>query len=207
MGPEDTERSDESRAAQEGIIQTATGLFASLGYDGTTLQMIADAAGFDIAYVTALVGNKRDLYLTVMERTFLDARVLFDSALAEFTPDRAGIHRLVNRYLDFCLDHPEKPALWIHRWLGDAADIVGLENIYVKPLLDDVTEALKAVVPSNLDIGLAWTTIAWCVYGFVVVGLPETWGHPKRPDNPAALKKFRTYLLKTADNIFLHLAS
>src|SRR5258708_25064071 len=96
------ERGSESDTVRERIIETATRLFASLGYDGTPAQMIADATGLDVATITDLVGNKCDTYLAVMERADMAVRASYDSAFAEFTPDRAGIHLLADRYLDFC---------------------------------------------------------------------------------------------------------
>src|SRR5258708_5949078 len=136
----------ESDTVRERIIETATRLFASLGYDGTPAQMIADATGLDVATVTDLVGNKCDTYLAVMERADMALRASYDSAFAEFTPDRAGIHLLADRYLDFCVDNPEVPELWIHRWLSDAADVTGLEALYIKPMLDRLTDALQVLV-------------------------------------------------------------
>lgn len=207
MDPEGIERHSESSAAREGIIQTATRLFASLSYDGTSLQMIADCAGLDIANVTALVGNKRDLYLTVMERVSLTTRAAYDSILGETTPDRAGLHHLINRSLDFSLEHPEVPTLWIHRWLGDAADVLGLEARYLVPLLAEVNDILRKFVPTNVDTTMAMGTIIWCVRGFVLGGPPDMWDHPERPRKPAVIQKFRAHLLWTADYMLLHICS
>jgi AcrR family transcriptional regulator len=47
------ERGTDSDTVRERIIETATRLFASLGYDGTSAQMIADAAGQDVATLTS----------------------------------------------------------------------------------------------------------------------------------------------------------
>jgi Transcriptional regulator len=196
------ERRSESDTVRERIIETATRLFASLGYDGTSAQMIADAAGLDVATVTGLVGGKRDIYLAVMERTDMALRAIYDSALVEFTPDRAGIHLLADRYLDFCLDHPEVHALWTHRWLSDAADITGLEALYLKPLVDQVGHTLRSVVGTDVDLGLAWWTVIWCVRGFVVGGLPDMGGLPEGPRNTVLLRRFRTHLHKIVDCMF-----
>lgn len=124
---------------RETILQIATRMFAALGYDGTSLQQIAEAAGFDIATVTSLLGSKRDLYLAVMERAHEADRTAIEAVMARFTPLSPAdapkmIHALADDYLDFCMSNPNVPALWAHRSLFDAQDITDLERRYVWPL-------------------------------------------------------------------------
>ena len=191
----------ESDTVRERIIGTATGLFASLGYDGTSAQMIADATGLDVATITDLVGDKRDLYLTVMKRAYMAKRAMYDSAFAEFTPDRAGIHLLADHLLDFSVDHPEVAELWIHRWLGDAADVTGLEALYLKPILDRLTDATRSVVGTDVDLRGAWWTVIWSVRGFVVGGMLNEEGQPVKPSNPVLLRQFRSHLHQLVDRM------
>ncbi|MCW2940509.1 MAG: TetR family transcriptional regulator [Actinomycetia bacterium] len=192
----------ESGTVRERIIGTATRLFASLGYDGTSAKMIADATGLDVATITDLIGDKRDIYLAVMERASMTTRAMFDSTFAEFTPDRAGVHLLADRYLDFFVEHPEVAELWIHRWLGDAADVTWLEALYLKPLLDRLTDALRSVVGSDVDLEIACWTVIWSVRGFVVGGLLNEEGQPVGPRNPVFLRRFRSHLHQLVDRMY-----
>ncbi|MCW2919106.1 MAG: TetR family transcriptional regulator [Actinomycetia bacterium] len=187
---------------RESIIETATRLFASLGYDGTSAQMIADAAGHDVATITDLVGDKRDIYLEVMERVYLATRAMYDSAFADFTPDQAGIHLLADRYLDFCVDNPHVPELWIHRWLSDAADVTGVEALYLKPWVDRLADTIRSVVRTDVDLGTACWTVIWNVRGFVVGGLLDKAGQPEGPSNTMFLRRFRTHLHQTVHCVF-----
>lgn len=196
------EPGSEPDAVREHIIETAFRLFASLGHDATPVQMIADAAGLDVVTVTDLMGDKRDIYLAVMKRSYLAMSAMWDSALAEFTSDRAGVHLLADRYLDFCVDHPEVPELWIHRWLSDAADINGLEGIYIKPILDRVANALQGLIAADVDLDEALWTIIWCVRGFVIGGVLTPSGRPAGPSSTDYLRRFRAHLHLLVDRMF-----
>jgi AcrR family transcriptional regulator len=191
----------ESDTARERIIGTATRLFASLGYDGTSAQMIADAAGLDVATITDLAGDKRDIYLAVMKSAYMAKRAMYDSAFAEFTPDRAGIHRLVDHLLDFSVNHPEISELWIHRWLGDAADVTEMEALYLKPILDRLTDATRSVVGTDVDLRVAWWAVIWSVRGFVVGGMLDKEGRTVRPSDPVLLRQFRPHLHQLVDRV------
>ncbi|MFD0692050.1 TetR/AcrR family transcriptional regulator [Actinomadura fibrosa] len=181
------------------ILDVATRLFAALGYDGTSTRLIAEAAGLNIATVAYHVGGKRDLYLAVMERAHQQERAALEAALREAfaEPGRAtadGVRRLLDRYVDFCAEHPEIPALWMHRWLSDAADVAHLENSYVRPLMRMVTEAVSPVVDDDVDVEyVAWTVI-WCTHGFGRGGVLDGEGRRRGMDDPRELARFRAHL-------------
>ncbi|GLW61968.1 TetR family transcriptional regulator [Actinomadura rubrobrunea] len=186
------EGSDEP--ARERILEAAARLFAALGYDGTSTRLIAEAAGLNVATVAYHVGGKRDLYLAVMERAHRAERAALERALADFTPDAAGVHRLVDRYLDFCVERPEIPALWMHRWLSDAADIAHLESRYVRPLLDEIGERVRGAVGDDVDVDFAVATVIWCTHGFGTGGVLDAEGRRRGLDDPRAVARFRAHL-------------
>jgi AcrR family transcriptional regulator len=183
-----------SDSASERIIAVATRLFAALGYDGTSTRLIAESAGLNIATVAYHVGGKRDLYLAVMERAYMAERAALESAVQEFVPTPEGILRLVDRYVDFCVERPEVPALWMHRWMSDAADVAHLENLYVRPLLGLVIEAVNDAVPPGTDVEYALWSVIWCVHGFGAGGVLDESGGRRRMDDPKALIRFRAHL-------------
>lgn len=183
-----------SAAGRERIIEAATRLFAELGYDGTSTRMIADAAGLNIATVAYHAGGKRDLYLAVMERAHEAERAVLEEALAAFTPDPDGVRALVDRYLDFCLGRPEVPALWMHRWLSDAADIADLESRYVKPLISLAREAVEDAVGPDVDAEYAVMTIIWATHGFCRGGVLDAGGRRTGPGSPEEIRRFRAHL-------------
>ncbi|MEV0351403.1 helix-turn-helix domain-containing protein [Nonomuraea sp. NPDC050680] len=161
----------------ERIISAATRLFAALGYDATTMVQIAEAADLDVETVMELAGSKRELYLAVMGRGYTAQKALFERALARFDESGApqiatSVHALVDDYLNFCLDNPDISALLVHRWLGDAADLQNLEQIYNEPLVHAVYSKFKAAAEAGLmdseaDVELCVRAIAWSVIIFV----------------------------------------
>lgn len=201
--PEPRHTHDSQPQVQERIIETATRLFASLGYDATPLSMIADATGLDGDAITDLVGDKHDIYRKVMERAYVILKDSQDAAFAEFTHDQAGVRRLADHHLDFCMTHPEVPELWIHRWLGDAADVIGMEIRYLKPVLDRLTDELQDLVAPGVDLDAALWTLIWCIRGFVVGGMLTPSGQIGGPRNAAARREFRTHLHLLVDRMFV----
>lgn len=161
----------------ERIISAASRLFAALGYDATTMVQIAEAAELDIDTVMELAGSKRELYLAVMGRGYTEQKALFERALARMDESgapqaAASIHALVDDYLDFCLNNPDISALLMHRWLGDAADLRDLEQIYNEPLVNSVYTVFNRIaeaglIDSDADVELCVRTIAWTVIIFV----------------------------------------
>jgi AcrR family transcriptional regulator len=171
-------------ASRERIIAAATSLFAEHGYDGTSTRRIAAEAGLNMATVAYHVGGKPDLYREVMLRAHLaEQRVLTDAlvvfrALAPTDPV-AAVTGLVDRYLDFCLDQPHIPALWMRRWLSDAAEFADLEAAYARPLIESVRDAVREVVPAvapagsdaPADIEMTVWTVLWSTHGFCRSGI------------------------------------
>ncbi|MGR6913816.1 TetR/AcrR family transcriptional regulator [[Actinomadura] parvosata] len=183
------------------ILKAATQLFAALGYDGTSTRQIADAAGLNIATVNYHVGGKRELYLAVMEAAHQAEKSALEQALASLPGDDpvAAVHRLADDYLDFCVDHPEVPALWMHRWLSDASDITELERQYVQPLLAAVTAALRPAVEAGLiaaetDLEYTVWSVIWTVHGFAKGGVLDAEGRRRAAGDRVALRRFRAHL-------------
>ncbi|MEV1000197.1 TetR/AcrR family transcriptional regulator [Nonomuraea sp. NPDC050202] len=185
----------------DAILKVATQLFAALGYDGTSTRQIADAAGLNIATVNYHVGGKRELYLAVMEAAHRAEKAALDQALARLPGDDpvAAVHRLADDYLDFCVDNPEVPALWMHRWLSDASDVTELERQYVQPLLAAVTAALRpaveaGVIAAETDLEYTVWSVIWTVHGFAKGGVLDAEGRRRASGDRAALRRFRAHL-------------
>ncbi|MFI6318351.1 TetR/AcrR family transcriptional regulator [Nonomuraea sp. NPDC050556] len=184
----------------ETILKIATQLFAALGYDGTSTRQIADAAGLNVATVNYHVGGKRELYLAVMERAHHTERTALEeatAALAAASPADApaALHRLLDRYVDLCVEHPEIPSLWMHRWLSDAGDITSLEQEYVQPLVNAIGGALSALpIDRDVDVEYALWSVIWCVNGFARGGVLDAEGRRRGAGDARAVRRFRAHL-------------
>ncbi|WP_103565856.1 TetR/AcrR family transcriptional regulator [Actinomadura rubteroloni] len=179
---------------REQIVRAATRLFAELGYDATPLDLIADTAGTGTGMVTGLVGGKQALYLEVMRRAYEAEQEMLAAATDAFTPSVEGAVALVDAVLDFYAANPQFRALWMHRWLADAADTESLEAEYVLSQTRHVMERTRELVPPDVDAYYLVATVIWTVFGFLAGGRP-TQGLPSRHHPDAAeIERFRGYL-------------
>ncbi|MGW4802254.1 TetR/AcrR family transcriptional regulator [Nonomuraea sp. NPDC004297] len=194
----------DSAAAEDGgrelVVRAATRLFAALGYDGSSIAQVAEAAGVEPEQVTAHFAAKRELYLEVMEqarRLLADSVQLRAEALLTAAPqDRArALHDFVDGYIDLCVAHPEVPALWAHRWLSDASDISDLEAKGAQPL---TTYVVDSVAPLAAEAGAdplhTTYTMIWCIHGFVLSGVLDGAGRRSGIEDEEQLRRFRAHM-------------
>ncbi|WP_106400946.1 TetR/AcrR family transcriptional regulator [Actinocorallia populi] len=190
----------DERAADvdERVLETAIRLFAELGYDATSLDMIAGAVGSDVSRSALLKDGKPGLYRAAFEHFYELDRQRFEAAAQGISHGVEGLHLLADTFLDFSLAHPEIGALWGHRVLKDAIDFDFPER-FTPPLEVMMTSRTWEGVHPDTDLQfLAWTVI-WMVLGFTHTGLPHEDGRRRYADDPSALHRFRTQLHRTID--------
>jgi AcrR family transcriptional regulator len=98
-----------SRAAQaertrQQILETAQRLFTDLGYDATSLQMIADEMGLTKAAVYYHFRAKSDILHAAMQPGIQRLEALLDESAA-IRGRRARIEHLVDGFVDFLVQH------------------------------------------------------------------------------------------------------
>src|SRR4028118_1019421 len=62
-----TRRQAQSAETRRQIVEAARGLFAEHGYAGTTMEMLAQAAGVAVETVYAIFGNKRAILVRLVD--------------------------------------------------------------------------------------------------------------------------------------------
>jgi AcrR family transcriptional regulator len=93
-------RAVQAEQTRQQILDTAQRLFAELGYDATSLQMIADEMGLTKAAVYYHFRAKSDILHAAMQPGIRRLEALLDDAAA-LRGRRARIEYLVNGFVDF----------------------------------------------------------------------------------------------------------
>ncbi|TYB52983.1 TetR/AcrR family transcriptional regulator [Nonomuraea sp. PA05] len=185
---------------RELILRTATRLFAALGYDSSSAAQVAEAAGVSQEELGAHFASKRELYLAVMEQArnlLAEAVTPHVDALMTAPAERhaPALHAFVDGYIDLCVAHPEIPALWMHRWLSDASDIVDLEAENAQPLTQYIVEGVSTLTePAGADPLHTTYTMIWCIHGFVLSGVLDGSAHRRGADDQRQLRRFRAHM-------------
>ncbi|REE98273.1 TetR/AcrR family transcriptional regulator [Thermomonospora umbrina] len=187
----------------EQAVQVATRMFAGLGYDVASLDLIAEALGMPTAQLVKLTGGKRELYMMALERLtrakYDQVRAAVDAAESE----RDGIHRFADAYLDFLAEHPDHLAIWSHRFSSDASDLWDVEDQYLRPMLLWGGRTLGDTVPKDIGAIPLLGIVMWCATGFASSGVLAPGHGMKQADDPETLEYFRDLLHKVIDRLLL----
>lgn len=187
--------------SRQKVIDGAARLFGELGYDGTPLQLIADALGVSTATIVEVVGDKRVLYEEVMRQAYEAERDALAAAVSQASTGRAAVHDIADAYLDFHVENRRNRALWAHRWVADAADMSELEERYARPLFALVGSRIKDAVPEDVGTYYLLGTMVWCVHGFLGSGLFHRSKGVWTADDPDAVESFRGHLHVLVDRL------
>ena len=103
-------RAVQAERTRQQILATAQRLFAELGYDATSLQMIADELGLTKAAVYYHFRAKSEILHAAMQPGIQRLEVLLDEAAA-IRGRRARIEHLVDGFVDFLVEHRHYAAM------------------------------------------------------------------------------------------------
>ena len=166
-----TRDADRSR---EAILEAATDVFAQLGYNQTTLQLVGERSGLSRGTPGYFFGSKEALYRAVLDRAFGEARDALRSADEEIhsagLDQEEGFRRSIGAYIDFLAAHPRFVSLVQWEALGhggalrehprhlelalDSLAEVGQYFAEDLPAVFDTTQLLLSIM------GLCWFPIA-----------------------------------------------
>jgi AcrR family transcriptional regulator len=154
-------------------------LFAQRGFDRVGLREVAAAAGVDVATVVHHTGSKAELYDACFARVYdaerealaqvvRRARQAADGSAAQAL---AGLHELVDVFVDFLQQRPETTRLWLRRWLEPQRH-GGFDQRYAAPLYRLVEEVLDAAAAAGRLVEpaphVAVRSLVWAVHGHVM---------------------------------------
>lgn len=98
--------SGELRAQQ--LLDVAEELFGDQGYDATSIEDIARAAGVTRPVVYERLGNKEDAYLAVVTRVRAQLEELMSEAALSVADPREQLHRGIGAYFDYLDQQPRR---------------------------------------------------------------------------------------------------
>ncbi|ROO86853.1 TetR family transcriptional regulator [Actinocorallia herbida] len=177
------------------VLGAALRLFASLGYDGTSTEMIAAAAGVRPGEVP---GGRSGAYHAILKRFQDEQLALYDEVPAVHTD--GGLHKVLDLFLDFYLDHRLELMIWQHRGLSDATDIAGAEEDYRSPVahrLFEVVGELEKLPDPDMWISV----VTWSLTGFVSGGIIAELPGPTTADDLPARLRFRAFMHRLMDAV------
>jgi TetR/AcrR family transcriptional regulator len=161
------ERTRDAERTREAILVAAEDRFARLGFDGTSIQQIAEAAGVARSTPAYFFGSKEDLYDAVLERVVARGQETMARAYAagdEAPSAEDAVESYVGAFLDF-LSHDHNFLRLLQREaLGDGSRIADFFG-------SAVAEGIAALGPAAAKAGisperLALDLTALCWYPF-----------------------------------------
>ena len=151
MAERDAERLRDAERSKEAILVAAEDRFARLGFEGTSLQQIAEAAGVARSTPAYFFGSKQDLYDAVLARAVARGQEAMARAYAKGDNDRsvdATVQAYVDALLDF-LGHDQNFIRLIQREaLGDGSRVAEFFG-------RSVAEAVEALAPAAEKAGIS----------------------------------------------------
>ena len=89
------------------LIDIAEKIFFSRGYDGATMPMIADAAGYNKRTIYLYFKDKEELFLAVVLRGLQHLQATLEGAVTCADVGGTGLRDLGAAFFDFAIQHPE----------------------------------------------------------------------------------------------------
>ncbi|MCE9663918.1 TetR/AcrR family transcriptional regulator [Halomonas sp. M5N1S17] len=106
------------------ILAAAERVFAQYGYRGASVQAIAEAAGLPKSNVLYYMGNKRGLYVRLLERMMARWNALLDDISVEDDPAEV-LEAFIRSKMQLSRRHPEGSRLFAAEILGGAPFLQG----------------------------------------------------------------------------------
>jgi AcrR family transcriptional regulator len=122
------------------ILDAAGEIFAQNGFHATTVRQITRAAGVNIAAINYHFGDKKELYLCVLQRAYQSASRTAEADLVG--PARERLRTFIRNFLGYLLD-PKRP-----EWQGI---LIAREMARPSPALDRLVA--ESVGPMKRRIG------------------------------------------------------
>ena len=176
-------RQERSRRSYLALLEAATELFASHGYDAVGTPEIAEHAGVSVGTFYRYFDDKHEVYLEIIRRTMIAA---YDETLAGLTPERflgrarrETISEAIGLVFDHVLERPQLTRSFMEMSLRDPA-VAELRKAFDElacqrlKLLIDVVTTREAVPDPEAFAYVLYGAAMQCAYGLAVQLLPQS---------------------------------
>lgn len=193
------------------IFSAAESLLSERGYDGVSVQDVADRAGINKALVFYHFGNKDKLMDAVLERYYAAHESALASAAAGAPPTATAadrMHRLIDAYFDFIAGnsaYPRLVQLELARGGGNLdriRDSIALLFEGLRRALDGVVPASGPLAPKHFFLSFSGMVINYFTYAPV---LDSFWR--EHPLSETAFAERRRHLHWMVDAVLAKLAA
>lgn len=201
MGTLPADRRRDAAKSRESILDAAERLFASRGYEGTSLQEVGAAAGVSRGTPSYFFRSKAELYRAVLERSFDQVRNAVKSgrerALRSGEPPEVVLAGAVGEYFDFITGHPyfvrllEWEALQGGRNLGERGPHLGAIHEAVAAIADELGLGVEDRSEAE-QLVLSILALCWFPLIHARTLLPGLGG---QPDDPAFISDRRQHII------------
>jgi AcrR family transcriptional regulator len=89
------------------IFDSAEGVFGRKGYDGATMNDIADEAGVSLKTLYCTYQNKQDLYHQIMRQRASGFVSEMNASVSDVEDPLSRIERLISAYVDYLFEHQD----------------------------------------------------------------------------------------------------
>ncbi len=127
---------------REHCLQAAERLFAAHGFAATGMRQIGGAAGVSIATLIYHFGSKEKLYGQVLAR-IADSITPYMPEPKRFDSDMEALAAMVERFLDWSLDHDAYAALLLRELMENPARARRARRWYLLPLIEAYASAIR----------------------------------------------------------------
>jgi len=104
----------ENQRRREELIEVACGVFAEMGFDGASLQEIADRFGVLKGSLFHYINNKDDLLFAIIEGVYQGAEEAIWPIASEDDTAVSRLRRLIIAYVVYVADHQAAVTVWLH---------------------------------------------------------------------------------------------
>ena len=164
MAQRNAERLRDAERSKEAILVAAEERFARLGFEGTSLQEIAEAAGVARSTPAYFFRSKQDLYDAVLARAVARGQEAMARAYAK-GDDQRSVDATVQSYVDALMDflgHDQNFVRLIQREaLGDGSRVTEFFGRSVAEAVAALAPAAKKAGISPQRLVLDLTALAW----------------------------------------------